>query len=97
MHHDFHPEALEEFRNAISWYADRSWKAPENFAGEVRTAIRTIERDPMRFEPVGRNIRVFRLHQFPYHLYYEMRQDMIYILAVAHTKRRPDYWRGRAK
>lgn len=32
---------------------------------------------------------------FPYQVLYRMRLDEIVIVAVAHLKRRPAYWRGR--
>jgi mRNA-degrading endonuclease RelE of RelBE toxin-antitoxin system len=37
----------------------------------------------------------FRLHTFSYNLVYVVESDEIVILAVAHHKRRPGYWRGR--
>jgi hypothetical protein len=43
-----------------------------------------------------RNRRRFLLHRFPYLLIYREREDgVIQILAVAHTSRRPGYWKER--
>ena len=36
-----------------------------------------------------------RLLRFPYSLVYSVREHEMRILAVAHQKRRPFYWRGR--
>jgi len=37
-------------------------------------------------------IRKCLLHRFPYKLLYSIEQDHIFIIAVAHLHRRPDYW-----
>jgi hypothetical protein len=35
--------------------------------------------------------------RFPYSVVYLEDEDEIWVLAVAHAKRRPGYWRGRLK
>jgi hypothetical protein len=40
-------------------------------------------------------MRQHRLNRFPYGIVYQVREDEIAILAVAHLHRRPRYWRDR--
>jgi mRNA-degrading endonuclease RelE of RelBE toxin-antitoxin system len=42
-------------------------------------------------------VRRCRLRRFPYGLIYAIDEGDILIVAVAHTHRRPDYWRDRMK
>lgn len=40
-------------------------------------------------------IRVFRFRVFPYSLIISVEPDALLVLAVAHARRRPGYWRDR--
>lgn len=91
----FHPEALEELDSAIAWYAQRSSRAAERFLAEVKAVARTISRYPYRPPEFEAGSRRLRLRTFPYSVVYATRTDGIEILAVAHGRRRPGYWRVR--
>jgi mRNA-degrading endonuclease RelE of RelBE toxin-antitoxin system len=39
--------------------------------------------------------RRFRVKNFPYLLIYKIKQQTIFVLAVAHTSRKPGYWKNR--
>lgn len=39
--------------------------------------------------------RRFTLTRFPYTIVYRMRETDVYIVAIAHTSRRPGYWKNR--
>jgi toxin ParE1/3/4 len=97
MTFEFHPEAREEFNAAAHWYEDRSIYAGDQFVHAVRAAITAVLADPLRFQPAGKGVRVFRLKKFPFRLYYSFDEagQCVCIYAVMHEKRRPDYWRGR--
>jgi toxin ParE1/3/4 len=97
MTFDFHPEARAEFHDAAHWYEDRSIFAGDRFLIAVRSAVNSILADPLRYQPVGDGIRVFRLKRYPFRLYYTFDDEAqcVCIYAVMHEKRRPDYWRHR--
>jgi len=42
-----------------------------------------------------REIRRCRVKRFPYAVIYFVHDDVIYVLAVMHLSRHPDYWRER--
>ena len=43
----------------------------------------------------GTRTRAFGLTRFPYQLVYRLTADALVIVAIAHEKRDPRYWRGR--
>lgn len=99
MTFDFHPEAREEFHDAAHRYEDGSLYAGDRFVSVVRAAVNAIVADPLRYQPVGDGLRVFRLKKFPFRLYYSFDEaaQFVCIYAVMHEKRRPDYWRQRLR
>jgi toxin ParE1/3/4 len=93
----FGEPASEELAEAVRWYEMRR----SGLGGEFYDAIvRTI--DLIRTQPemgtarTGRfPNRQLRVSRFPYRIVYRIREGDIYVVAVAHTSRRPGYWRDR--
>ena len=52
---------------------------------------------PELWPKVRKNIRRCRLKRFPYSLIYRANTEEIVVIAVMHSRRRPDYWRSRLK
>ena len=97
MTYAFHPEAQNEFHDAAHWYEDKSVLAGDRFVEAVRAAVNLILNDPSRYQSIADGIRVFRLKKYPFRLYYEYDEkgQHVYIYALMHEKRQPDYWRKR--
>lgn len=91
----FHLEAVEELTEARNWYAARSEVAAQAFALEVDHAIDQIVGAPLRYPLGRRGERRFVLDRFPYTILYRVREDHVFVTAVAHQSRRPGYWRHR--
>jgi toxin ParE1/3/4 len=92
----FHRLAAREYREARDWYRARSLHAWERFKLEVEAAIRKIENDPTGNPRMERNSRYVRVKDFRYVIIYQqLSEERIRVLAVAHTARRPGYWRRR--
>jgi plasmid stabilization system protein ParE len=92
---DFHPDALAEANSAIRWYRERSSKAGEAFISELGEAIELISKSPHRWPYFDEDYRRSPLIRFPYWIIYFETPEKIRILAVAHGRRRPGYWRNR--
>ena len=97
MKAEFLPEAEEEFREAVRYYETEAPGVGLRFVTEVRRGITFITENPYAAAGVGRGIRRKVLNHFPYSLLYAVESELIVIVAVAHQKRRPRYWWGRAK
>jgi plasmid stabilization system protein ParE len=91
----FHREADEDLSEAREWYEQRSEFAAQAFSPEIAHAIDRILEAPHRYPKGRRGERCFVLDRFPYTILYRVREDHIYITAVAHQSRRPGYWRHR--
>lgn len=64
---------------------------------EALAAIERIRRFPDGWHPMGPDLRRCLLRRFPYGLIYGKEDADIVLVAVAHTRRRPEYWRGRIR
>ena len=64
----------------------------ELFREEVRRAAKRITVYPEAWSVERGDIRKCLLHKFPYKLLYSIEEDHIFIIAVAHQHRKPDYW-----
>jgi toxin ParE1/3/4 len=96
----FDPSARTEYLDALRWYRERNIDAAIHFREEVLDAIAVICEFPQRspLAPgVRRDLKVQRrvLAGFPYSIVYVELDAEILILAVAHARRRPTYWRAR--
>lgn len=93
---EFHAEASAEYDAAFDWYLERSPDAALRFDAEVDRALEQIIQAPQRWAAGPHATRRFLLRQFPFTLVYRERESgEIQVVAVAHTSRRPGYWKGR--
>ena len=90
-----HEDADLELNDAADYYDRESPSLGSAFLDEVDSGFDRICANPDAAVEVARGIRKLVLARFPYALVYEIRDDAIRILAIAHQRRRPYYWRGR--
>ena len=91
----FHPEAVAEFDAAADWYAVRSEQAADDFVRAVHEAISAIEIRPSLWVEYLYGTRRYVLRHFPFVIVYLLNESKIMIVAVAHGRRRPGYWKKR--
>ena len=91
----FHPDAEAEVTEAVRYYEGRSPGLGSDLLSEIERALRLISRHPEACQRVGRRARRKPLWRFPYNLIYAVYPDRIRVVAFAHQKRRPFYWRKR--
>jgi len=89
------PQAEAEIREAFLWYFERSPLAADAFRTEVFDGIDGLAQSadtwPMDEDGVRRHV----LSHFPYTVHYEVAGTLVVVLAVAHQRRKPGYWRDR--
>ena len=90
--------ASEELREAVRWYEERRAGWGARLLDAVSHTFDLLRAHPeigeaRRVEPPSRHLRVLG---FPYYVAYRLRDHDIYIVAVAHTSRRPGYWKHRS-
>jgi len=87
--------ARAEFNEALDWYAARSPGAALGFASAVDAAIEKIVSEPERFPRTYAGCQQCLLQRYPYSVVFNQMPGKIVVVAVAHAKRRPAYWRYR--
>ena len=89
--HAYAPEALEEYKEAISWYRERSEKAAENFVKEIAEKITTICNAPLKYRNTYKDFRETSLKKYPYSIVYllDEQKKQVVIFSVFHQKRNP--------
>lgn len=90
------PLAAKEFEDAFEYYEAQELGLGERFRQEIWSAMSILERYPEAGQEVRPKIRRILVRRFPYKLIYTFRDDIIYVIAVAHGYREPDYWVERA-
>jgi len=93
--HSFHPEADAELEDASLFYESRMAGLGKSFAAEVERTVSLIRQFPDAGSPIGPARRRVVVARFPYPVIYRHDPDSVVILAVAHQRRRPGYWRRR--
>jgi plasmid stabilization system protein ParE len=92
---DFHPRAVADAKEARRWYAQRSPEAARRFVSELKRVVEQIATTPERWPPHLYGTRFYRLRRFPYIVVYRRIPDTVQVVAVAHGRRKPGYWRKR--
>jgi plasmid stabilization system protein ParE len=88
----FVDEARVELLDAISYYEKQHPGFGRRFKVEVEQTLLWLSEhsEACRLRPAG--YRRLNLRVFPYYIPYITRGSTLWILAIAHERRRPEYW-----
>jgi plasmid stabilization system protein ParE len=92
---DYHPEARDEIRSAYEWYLERNVEKADEFLGRFLTLIDMAVDYPDIGSPYLYHTRRLLLRSFPFIIVYQHQRETLWVVALAHTSRRPGYWRDR--
>jgi len=76
-------------------YAERSVRAARDFVVEVDKILALVAESPGRWPRFEEDSRRIPFRRFPFVLIYRETNERIEVLALAHGRRRPGYWRDR--
>ena len=92
----FHPLFSQELTDAIAYYEAQQPGLGLEYLEDVENTVNLLRIYPEAGSRVRGSIRRLILPKFPYSLLYRLLEnEQIRILALAHHKRRPQYWRNR--
>jgi plasmid stabilization system protein ParE len=97
MDYIFRPEAEDELDQQIAYYENKCSGLGIEFLDEIIIGIGQIIDHPEAWSPAYKDCRKYLIGRFPFKLiykYYEATSQVL-IVAIAHTKREPGYWKGR--
>ena len=94
------PFAEDEIEYYLRRYESESAGLGDRLWADIQDVGDLISNYPRIGESVKRTgglVRRFPLRKFPFFLIYRERGDYLQIIALAHTSRKPNYWRARLK
>lgn len=91
-----HRAARTELDEAMGFYESRASGLGLDLEAKVERAVVAIQRNPESWPRHKRTaFRKILVERFPFTIFYLDLPDSIWIVAVAHGSRRPDYWSRR--
>jgi toxin ParE1/3/4 len=94
---EFLAEARDELYEAALYYESRQTGLGLRFREEVAFVVRRIAFNPYAWSEREGGYRRVNCPVFPYYLAYIIRGENLVIVAVAHARRKPGYWKTRMK
>ncbi|MEH2105064.1 type II toxin-antitoxin system RelE/ParE family toxin [Nostoc sp.] len=90
------PRVSKELDAAIAYYEAQKVGLGLDLLSEVEKVILKIQQNPNLGTPhkIG-GIRRYAIQHFPYLIFYTVLEEVIWIIAIAHSKRKPNYWKQR--
>ena len=95
MNFSFHPEADEEFIDGVTYYESCDPGLGLDFSRQVYATIHNALDYPAMWPKIEDEVRRCLVRRFPYGVLYSVESHGIFILAVMHLHRDPDYWKHR--
>lgn len=92
---EFHPTADSELRAAARYYDKRVSGLGAEFLADVERACLRLSELHALGPRLDADHRRLALRRFPFGLIYRLSSSKVQIVAVAHRRRRPGYWRQR--
>lgn len=89
------PEAKLEIKDAAAYYENCKVGLGQAFLEAVESAITSISLHPLMWRKISGDFRRCLINRFPYGIIYLATEEEIFIAAVMHLKRKPDYWKKR--
>ena len=97
MNYRFHRAALAEHLDEVAFYESRAPGLGADYLAEFEAVMARVCATPDFYARIDRSdIRKAGLKRFPFHVMYRVEPAHILIMAIAHHRRRPTYWVGRA-
>jgi toxin ParE1/3/4 len=93
MKYEFHPAALQEYAEAVEFFAQQD--SHQKFIDTIENAIFRITAAPERYPIIKGEIRRCLTLKFSYTVLYRIYPDRIVIGGVLSCRRDPSYWQDR--
>lgn len=92
----FQRSAVREYQLARLYYSRIDPKLADRFRSAVDAVVARISANPDSLPQTRNGFRGIRVKKFPYFLFFKiLNPETVGVYAVAHTSRRPGYWRRR--
>jgi toxin ParE1/3/4 len=93
MKYEFHPAALQEYSEAVQFFAQ--YDKHQDFIDTIENSIFRIVGAPDRWPIAEDPIRRYLTLKFSYAILYRVYPDRIVIAAIMSCRQDPSYWKDR--
>ena len=94
---EFHPAADRELAAAVTVGEGIAAGLGVEFLTEAHRVISLLCDFPRLGTPLDQQYRRFPLTRFPYAIVFRVAAERLQVVAIAHRRQRPNYWRGRTR
>ena len=93
---EFHPDVSIDIKDSYRWYEEQS-EGLGDLLDEIESSYQAIVDFPKAWAPFPYGFRRYLLSRFLYSVIYKDDEEVIYIIAIMHNSRKPDFWLTRLK
>lgn len=90
-----HPEVSQELDDQLAWLSRKTLWMAARFADAYAEALRVLATQPTRGHLIWKDYRRYNIPRFPHALIYRAHENTVYLMALMHERRHPDYWKAR--
>ncbi len=96
MSYYFHPAAEAEHLESVAYFESKRAGLGASYLAEFEKIMGIVCKTPHRY-PVEKypDVRCIRMKRFPFTILFREAFGTVQVLAVAHNRRRPQYWLSR--
>jgi len=92
----FHPAAEAEYLESVAYFESKRPGLGALYFTEFEKLMGLVCELPHRYRiETQPDVRIIRMSRFPYSVLFREASGVVQVLALAHHRRRPDYWFGR--
>jgi toxin ParE1/3/4 len=93
MKYEFHPAALQEYSEAVQFFAQ--YDKHQDFIDTIENSIFRIVGAPERWPIIEGQTRRYLTLKFSYAIFYRVYSDRIVVAAIVSCRRDPSSWKDR--
>ena len=91
----FHPDVEIDIQGSYAWYENELQGLGLQFVSELEHGFDAISYAPSTWVTFEHGFRRYILARFPFSIIYKEKEEEVFILAVMHNSRNPEYWKER--
>lgn len=91
----FHPDVVIDIKGSYEWYEDKLQGLGDRFLSELEDGYKAIQNFPDTWATFQYGFKRYILNRFPFSILYKSTGKEIFIIAVMHNSRKPNYWLDR--
>ncbi|MEA3352707.1 MAG: type II toxin-antitoxin system RelE/ParE family toxin [Campylobacterota bacterium] len=91
----FHPDIVSDIKGSYEWYEEKLQGLGDSYLDELEDGYTAIQNFPETWATFQYGFKRYILNRFPFSIIYKSTEKEIFIIAVMHNSRRPNYWLDR--